>query len=254
MLVGRNKAAADEIIAGLPAPIDGGKYEFVQCDVSSMRNVGAVTRDLAQRLEKINYLVLSTGLMSMAGYTPTEDGVDYKLAIHYYSRFKFARDLTPLLVKAADAGEPARVLSVLDSLRGGPIFPDDMALKKNWSLYQALRVGCTYNDAAMAALAKRYPTVSFTHAYPGGVDTGLMRELPFGVRHLANALTPLARLFVMSRQTCGENMVYSLFDPKLATGAHSRNHKGDDVPRNKHLTDEVVEKVWEHSLEICDGK
>ena len=49
-------------------------------------------------------------------------------------------------------------------------------------------------------------------------------------------------------------MVYSLFDPKLATGAHYRNHKGEDVPRNKHLTDDVIQKVWEHSTAVCDGK
>lgn len=79
VLVGRSQAAADEIIASLPKPVDGAKYEFVQCDVSSMRNVGAVTRDLASRLDKINYLVLSTGILSLAGRRPTEDGVDYKV-------------------------------------------------------------------------------------------------------------------------------------------------------------------------------
>ncbi|EJD55710.1 NAD(P)-binding protein [Auricularia subglabra TFB-10046 SS5] len=251
VLIGRNKSAADEIIAGLPAPANGGKYEFVQCDVSSMRNVGAVTRELSERLGKINYLVLSAGYLSLAGYTPTEDGVDRKLAVHYYSRFKFARDLVPLLEKAAGAGEPARVLTVLDSTHGGPIHFDDMNLEKHYSAAQAAAVGCTYNDAAVAALAKRYPTVSFTHAYPGLVNTGIFKSLPFGLRHISAALAPVLGTSI---ETCGENMVYSLFDHKLATGAHSRNHKGDDVPRNNNITDDVVEKVWEHSVAVCDGK
>jgi hypothetical protein len=80
VLVGRNKDAADEIIAGLPQPVDGGKYEFVPCDVSSMKQVGAVTRDLASRLDKINYLAMSPGFLSMGGRTPTEDGVDRKVS------------------------------------------------------------------------------------------------------------------------------------------------------------------------------
>ncbi|KZV87193.1 NAD(P)-binding protein [Exidia glandulosa HHB12029] len=253
VLVGRSEEAANEIIASLPKPVDGAKYEFVKCDVSSMRNVGIVTRDLASRLEKINYLVLSPGLMSLSGRKATEDGVDYKIAIHYYSRFKFARDLVPLLEKASAAGEPARVLTIYDSWIGGPsgVRPDDMKLEKDYSVRNAALVATTYNDGAIAALAKRYPTVSFSHAHPGVVNTKISRDLPFGIGQLTGFL---GSLFSTSLITCGENMVYTLFDPKIPTGAHFRSSKGDDVKTKPNLSDADVERIWQHSIEICDGK
>ncbi|KZW02906.1 NAD(P)-binding protein [Exidia glandulosa HHB12029] len=255
VLVGRSEEAANEIIASLPKPVDGAKYEFVKCDVSSMRNVGIVSRDLASRLDKINYLVLSPGILSLAGRRPTEDGVDYKarVAIHYYSRFKFARDLAPLLEKASAAGEPARVLTILDSWMGGPsgVRPDDMKLEKDYSVRNAALVATTYNDGAVAALAKRYPTVSFIHGHPGVVNTNINRDLPFGIKQLTGLL---GSLISTSVTTCGENMVYSLFDPKIPTGAHYRTSKGDAQTSKPNLSNADVEKIWQHSTEICDGK
>lgn len=248
ILVGRNKAAADRIIATLPK---GGQYEFVEADVSTMRNVGAVTRELSQRLGKINYLVITSGILSFKGFTPTEDGIDYKLALHYYQRFKFARDLAPLLEKAAAAGEPARMMTVLDATGGGPVHLDDLTLEKHYSIPQAAKVACSYSDAAVQALAQRHPTVSFTHSFPGAVHSDGYRRLPFGIKQIANALLPLV---TVTPETCGENMVYSLFDPKLSTGAHFRDNHGEDVPLNKHLTDDIIQKIWDHSVAVCDGK
>ena len=160
VIVGRNQAAAEAVIAQFPKAVDGGKYEFVQCDITSMRNVGTVARQLSQRLDKINYLVMTAGLMTMAGRQPTEDGLDVKLSIHYYGRFKFARDLAGLLEKAAEKGEPARVMTVLDSLRGGPIWPDDMALERNYSTANAARVGMMYNNAAIVVSLFRVIVIS----------------------------------------------------------------------------------------------
>ncbi|KZW02321.1 NAD(P)-binding protein [Exidia glandulosa HHB12029] len=253
VLVGRSEEAANEIFASFPKPVDGAKYEFVKCDVSSMRNVGIVTRDLASRLDKINYLVLSTGLLSLAGRRPTEDGVDYKIAVHYYSRFKFAHDLAPLLEKASTAGEPTRVLTILDSFMGAPsgVRPDDMTLEKNYSLQNAALVATTYNDGAIAALAKRYPTVSFSHANPGIVNTNAHRDMPFGIKQLTGLV---ATLISSPITTCGENMVYTLFDPSIPTGAHYRTPKGEDVKGKPNLSDADIEKIWQHSIEICDGK
>lgn len=55
-----------------------GRYDFAACDVSSMRNVAALARDLtqgSQRLDKINMLVLTPGLLSLKGRTETEEGM-----------------------------------------------------------------------------------------------------------------------------------------------------------------------------------
>jgi len=51
-----------------------------------------------------------------------------------------------LLRKAKDAGEDAKMLSVLSAGYGGPIDLDDLGLKKGFSLYAAGVAAVTYND------------------------------------------------------------------------------------------------------------
>ncbi len=53
----------------------------------------------------------------------------------------------PLLQKAKDAGEDAKMLTVLSAgLESGPIDLDDLGLKKNFTLPNAARSMSTYND------------------------------------------------------------------------------------------------------------
>lgn len=86
VIVGRNRAAAEATIARFPK---GTKGEFVECDVTLMKNVKKTTDALVERLPKVNFLVLSTGIMTLKGRNETEEGIDKKLALHYYARWKF---------------------------------------------------------------------------------------------------------------------------------------------------------------------
>ena len=93
ILVGRNRAAAEEIIASFPKP-EGkeAKYEFIECDVTLMRNVHKTTAELKERLPKVNFLVCSTGIMTLDGRIESDEGIDRKMALHYYARWKFTHE------------------------------------------------------------------------------------------------------------------------------------------------------------------
>ena len=84
--------------------------------------------------------------LTLKGRDETSEGLDRKLALNYYARWKFTNDLMPLLRKAKDAGEDAKMLSVLSAGHGGPIDLDDLGLKKGFSLYAAGVAAVTYND------------------------------------------------------------------------------------------------------------
>ncbi|KAF9471970.1 NAD(P)-binding protein, partial [Pholiota conissans] len=93
VLVGRNRAAAEAIIAGLP-PSPESKYEFIECDVLLMKNVHALAADLLKRLPKINFLVHCAGSLRFFGSRKeTEEGIDDMFAIRYYNRFALTKDL-----------------------------------------------------------------------------------------------------------------------------------------------------------------
>jgi short-subunit dehydrogenase len=149
IIIGRNKEAAESIISTFPTPTSAeAKHEFVQADVALMANVHSTSSELLSRLPKINYLVMSPGVMTMAGRNETSEGIDRKLALHYYSRFTFTYDLLPLLKKAEELGEDAKAFSVFAAGHGGKINADDLGLKKTFSLRTAASEGVSYMDAA----------------------------------------------------------------------------------------------------------
>lgn len=149
IICGRDKAKADTIIASFPK-VDTSTYEFVPCDVSLMKNVQECTESISRRVPKLNFLVLSPGIMTMQGRTETVEGIDVKLALHYYGRWKFVEGMLPSLLKAKEDGEDARVMSVLAAGLGGPIDLEDLDLKKGYSLKAAADTATTNNDIIVA--------------------------------------------------------------------------------------------------------
>ena len=159
ILVGRNRIAAEAIIASLPKSTgasDQSTYEFISCDVTLMKNVHAMTKDLNQRLPKINFLVHCAGVLGFGGRKETEEGIDEKLASRYYSRWASTHDLLPLLRKAKEAGEPASVLSVLGAGRGPEVDLEDLGLKKTYSGMKAMLQTLSYNDLMVAVSASLF--------------------------------------------------------------------------------------------------
>ena len=144
IICGRNRAAAKSIIATFPKSPKS-YYEFVECDVSLMKNVQETTTKLLSALPKLNFIVLSTGFINFEGRDETSEGLAKKLATDYYSRWKFINDLMPLLRKAKDNGEDAKVLSVLAAGKGGPVDLEDLDLKE-YSLLKEMTAAATYND------------------------------------------------------------------------------------------------------------
>jgi NAD(P)-dependent dehydrogenase (short-subunit alcohol dehydrogenase family) len=150
IIVGRNKDAAESIFSSVPRPSDKAcKREFIQCDATRIKNVQNAAAEILTHHQKINFLILSPGILTLKGRDETEEGLDTKLALHYYSRWKFIKDLLPSLVKASQAGEDAKVFSVLAAGKGGAIDLNDLGLKKTFSLSNAGLQAPTYNDLMM---------------------------------------------------------------------------------------------------------
>ena len=166
IIVGRNRQAADTIFASLPPPSSPGTVarEFIQCDATLMSNVHATSQEILKRYNKINYLVISAGMMALKGRDETSEGIDRKMALHYYARWRFIHDLLPSLLRAKEAGEEAKIMSVLSGGRGGEIDMEDLGLKKTFSLSKAASTSSTYNDLMLAVnIFLSRSTVILTH-------------------------------------------------------------------------------------------
>jgi len=240
MLCGRNKEGAERIIASFPKTSDS-LYEFIECDVSLMKNVAATASSVKARVETLNYLVLSTGILTMQGFTPTSEGIDRKLALHFYSRWKFVDEFLPLLQKAKDQSQEARVMTVLDSMRGSPLQEDNLGLKKKYSIAAAAGQGITYNNLMVQEYSSRYPQLSFAHIFPGTVDTPLLaRNLHWSFKYL---LSPIMSLAATSSQDCGEYMLSALLSPAYSQGAFYLDNHAEPVPAKRVPMSESARKT-----------
>ena len=154
VIVGRNRAAAETIFASLPPATSPGTSarEFIECDASLMSNVHTASQEILSRHAKINYLILSPGILSLKGRDETSEGIDKKLALHYYARWKFIHDLLPSLEHAKEAGEEAKTMSVLGAGKGGEMDVEDLGLKKDFSVAKAGLVAPTYNDLMLEVI------------------------------------------------------------------------------------------------------
>lgn len=253
VLVGRNRAAAEELIASFPRPEGkNSKYEFVECDLTLMRNVRKTTAELKERLPKVNFLVMSPGILTLDGRTETDEGIDRKMALHYYARWRFAYDLVPLLQKAKEANEDAKVLSILSAGTGEAtaVNLDDLGLKENYSLTMCARACSTYNDLMVETFAERYPNLAFTHAAPGLVQTNIFEGItkPYRLGRLFSPLvSALSCVVGVSADDCAEYMWHGLY--AVTQGWSRRNPRGEDVgAKYMWSTPEAKQKLWDHTL------
>ncbi|XP_006456299.1 hypothetical protein AGABI2DRAFT_180977 [Agaricus bisporus var. bisporus H97] len=251
VIIGRNRAAAEEIIAQLPKSKDPNvKHEFVQCDVSRMKNVRDATQQVLSRHPKINFLVLTAGLMSTKGRNETEEGLDVKLAVHYYSRWAFIKGFMPALEKAIEGKEDGKVISVLAAGEGqGRIDMTDLGLARTFSLSRAASHAATYNDLMVDEFASRHPGLTFIHAYPGFVRTNLLSSSDSSALQIAGpVLNYLLSPLMLRPNRCATRMWAGVFNH--TGGAHQLSSLGRGLETPFHGTLDQRQKLWAHTAQI----
>ncbi|KZP15754.1 NAD(P)-binding protein [Athelia psychrophila] len=250
IIVGRNRLAAESIIAEFPkAPTS--KYEFVECDGTLMKNVQHTTTSLLASLPKLNYLFATAGYLTLKGRDETDEGLDRKLALNYYARWKFTNDLMPLLRKSKDAGEDAKVMSVLAAGNGGPIDLEDLGLKKGYTLRSAGIAAATCNDLMIESLAEQHPDMAFTHMSPGIVRTPMAMPTSSWLKPLYPLVLGLLYPISVSMSESAEYMLHALFSGE--NGAFRRGAKGELLKNSGagyFSSDEAKRRVWAHTKEV----
>ncbi|KAJ3776241.1 NAD(P)-binding protein [Lentinula raphanica] len=257
IIVGRNRAAAESIIASFPQPTSPiAKHEFIQCDVSLLKNVRQTTSDILTRYAKINFLVLTAGVLDLTRKNITEDGIEVSTALAYYSRWKFIYDLAPSLAKAREDDEEAKVLSVLSAGNGGKVDLNNLELKEAPMMVWARSV-MTYNDLMMDSFASHYPSVSFIHSYPGWVRTPLGSDSPSFLMRAAAFLAnvPPISYLPLSLEDCGEYQLHGILHTASSPGTWRLGKHGNDIGKQGYYGDDNARDVlWKHTMELTVSK
>ncbi|OAL56570.1 hypothetical protein IQ07DRAFT_11045 [Pyrenochaeta sp. DS3sAY3a] len=277
-LVGRNASEATKIIAELRAINSSSTIDFIQKDVSLLRNVDEVCAEIKAKERHINLLFMTCGYFVFRGREETTEGLDRKFALHYYTRMRFAQQLTPLLAvaSASQPGALSRVVAVLDPHPGLANTPNwtDLSLKTHFGLKACAVHASAMTNLFQSRLATQFPNTSFVHAYPSGVETNGGREAFGPFAFLGKALFKLAKVLTVPQQESGERHLFAATAPRFApravaasvsdaavggdlvrgSGSYFVSWDGEivpDKPQGKAMREEGKEEVvWQHTEEV----
>ncbi|KIJ49756.1 hypothetical protein M422DRAFT_246107 [Sphaerobolus stellatus SS14] len=242
--LGCKREAADDIFAKMKSvaePSSAGSYEFIQCDLSLLEEVRKISPSIIAKHPKINYLVITAGYI-LPTTSPTAEGLDKKMVLHYYARWKFAHALTPALLAAKEAKEDAKVLSVYAAGSGGK--SHEAAIN---------------NDLMCEEFAIRNPGIVFGHATPGVIHTNLLKNSDSLLVRTLNIALPLLSPLTVSQDECTEclwNRLHwsSTGENRGSTGipgAYQLNRYGGDLGASGYYGTSGARKiVWQRTLEI----
>ncbi|KAF7596884.1 hypothetical protein BBP40_011929 [Aspergillus hancockii] len=196
-IIGRNRSAAARILQRLQSLNPRGTFEFIQSDVSLLREVDAAY---------------------------TVEGLDNNHVLRYYARMRFIHNLLPQL-KSAESS--ARVVTVLAAGKEGDIDESNFDLQASFSFGTAATYGATMNSLAVEYLASKHTSISFIHVFPGTVQTPLMRA-SFGTI-LGLVIGLLTRMTSISAQESGERSISIITSSSYPPFAHAGTNSSDDV-------------------------
>ncbi|KAJ7918029.1 hypothetical protein B0H13DRAFT_2321817 [Mycena leptocephala] len=213
----RNRPAATAILTRLEKPVPGLTREFFPCDLTLIANAKRTAAALLVRFPHVHFLFLSPGAVSLKGLDIGEESVDRQMAALYYSKWAFIQGLLLALRAVHGARERARASALHTAGRGRPIVPQ-------LASYQDLMAEVFAADDANAG-------ISFTHAFPGTVDTPLLRASPSAilraVHYVRFLIFPTLMFRVMSITECGEYQLYGLLH--APPGASRTGGAGEDI-------------------------
>ncbi|KAF5651363.1 Dehydrogenase reductase SDR family member on chromosome X [Fusarium tjaetaba] len=219
--------------------------EFSPIEATSMRGIKQWADNFKDRLagHRIALLILSQGTSNFAGRDETDEGIDRKMALHYYGRQLIVRELTPVLE------QDAKVLFILNGREGSParINWDDLDLRTSYSMSTAAQQCATMLDIMVqhyATIQKGDDKRHYAHVYPGGVLTGLTRAWPWYMRAAVKVVGPL---IAVKPETCAQLLLGNLDKVASESGREgyfwSNMDSDGSVIKNK--------AVWSQSQRDC---
>jgi len=231
------------------------RHRFLECDGTSLASVRSLA---AETKGKVDWLAMTPGVGgSLDGYSPTGDGLDRKLQLHYFSRMHLARLLAPEM--AAKSADP-RVLTVLSGGVHGKFtkFRDEedgegafeLRNPGGFSVQRAADAAGYYTDAGFESLARENPKLAVVHASPGFVSSNWGNDFPLPLALFVRFCKALPFL-ATSVEACGEVMVGAML--RAGPGFSTVDQHGKTLPREsiKH-TEADRDYIWKRTTGILD--
>lgn len=230
------------------------RLEFLEARLESMREAKRVAAELPA--EKLDVLLLTTGIMASPTRRATVEWVEEDMAVSYLSRFVAVRELAPRLgrERANASGKPRVFVMAMPGI-DPPVAPDDLNSEREYDAKATHQSTVAANEALVVDGATRYPEVLFFGLNPGLAKTGIRSNVLGGAGSLKHRVVEgLLGLVASAPEKYAARIAPLLVSPDLEHHSGTLlNAKGLPIERSKTVTDDVVAQYMRASDELLAG-
>ncbi|WP_284126548.1 SDR family NAD(P)-dependent oxidoreductase [Parerythrobacter aestuarii] len=180
IIAGRDMEKANGAAQEIREEVDDAHVETILCDLGSLDAVRSCGSEARDRFEKIDLLINNAGVMACP-YSETADGFEMQFGTNHLGHFLLTRELMPLVEKAAEGGNDARIVNL--SSRGhhmDQVHLEDPNFKsRDYDKWLSYGQAKTANILFSVGLQNRFGHKGITAVavHPGGIVTNLGRHL-----------------------------------------------------------------------------
>jgi NAD(P)-dependent dehydrogenase (short-subunit alcohol dehydrogenase family) len=245
VLVCRDRSRGEDAANDVRSRGGGGAVDLVLGDLSSMRDVRRVARDVASRFDALHVLVNNAGAIELTR-SITADGYERTFATNHLAYFLLTNELLPLL----EASAPARVVNVASvAHKAGKIVWHDLHGARKFSGSKAYAQSKLANVMFTYALARRLDArrVTVNALHPGAVASSFGQNTSSWLKWLMTIGGP----FLKSPARGAKNTVYLASSP-AASATTGKYFVGTRPTRSSRASmDEAAqEKLWRVSEDL----
>jgi NAD(P)-dependent dehydrogenase (short-subunit alcohol dehydrogenase family) len=257
------------------------KLVFLEAEISLISDIDAASKKIVDVESKVDYLYMSQGcfpinvpqctsgfsryINTLTCFVDTKEGLDFCLAIQYYSRIRLTTNLLPLLRKSSRP----RILSVLNGGNEKQMCDEDIGLEnlQNYSWSAAVNHIATMMTLSFEYLAENDKNITFLHGFPGLVrteifsrltpaeDSGILGRFVFTI--MKSLAWTMQWLLGMSVLDCGARQAFILTSDEYGPGEVWRvNEKSEAVTvtgvLERYREQGWREKVWNYTSGVIE--
>jgi len=236
------------------------EHYFIKADLSLVAEAKRVAESIRTRGNSVDYLVMTQGGPPNGKFVPTSETYDQHFGVQVLSRFVLAHELAS---NPASSTIQKGVISIMAP--GKPMTAvdiDDIDMSKanergTYSIWRAMSRDSVIVDAFTKELETQNPKVTFTHVFPGFVqtDTASNSNVPWYLRLVANVAHTLAG---KTPEQYGEIPFYLLANPEGRALAAKDMFLDDNVakvePSSSAMDNNERAKIWEGLVEMTKLK
>ena len=244
VLVCRNTVMGRKVLMALQQSFGETSAELIECNLSSMKDVKALGDELINKYDQIDVLVHNAGVWP-SKLNKTENGLECAFMVNYLAPFYLNHQLLSRLKESA----PSRIVLVSAGLYSRGNFNPELTpwggdFSKLKTYMNTKLCGILYMRKVAPLLEKTGVIINAVH--PGVIRTGLG-----DFRGFVGVLLKLSKLFQRSVKFGAKGPTNLALNSEITTNGSYYDKMQREQIEAVALDDELADKLWDLSLEIC---